>query len=766
MKRITVVALAVAALVGGSALPVRGQPRAAARILLDKPTRAGALTLFPDLADDKAYYYIADQPHLGTDENGRPQFSFLRWVDNVRTTADQAEAREGEGGGIVHAVVSLAVTPEQLRDAQRELQRRKAGARIVGSVPFTSGTFGLVSSFKDPKTGNLTTQVVGLGKAPLLDGEKAAISILLTKQGAKILWESFDTPTPDISFSFEMELQGYNSPLAAKIQANWDQIYDHEAFAVGFASTYVSAEITAAFDDLRREGAIKITQVGQEASMDAMVKTAYDKLTEIMFSKVDSLDPGQLAKSAAKESVLDKVGGKLKEERAAAETRNKDTRTRNEQIRARNGARDKAKRELDIAEAGTASNSGKVAEAQARADKLRAEAEAARRLADDIKGQWESTKQNTLPPIAPTPKPRAESSVASSGPSLVKVAVDRPSPKAQGGDQTCGDARACEQAYTKANAQAEGLEKAAKQAQADADSLKKSAPTRDAERERLAGEAREQPLEEQSSPGFALLATYEVRKVRQRGTFVLDLDKYLTNTLTTRFDENIGDLRRLKADAEHFRQVNLDDALFKQREIVAMVDGLDAKDFGEWINFVTVQLRKKHAAGAETTDEVRIDRNNFNTAGNAFKLLYGWNGDNDRRKWLDYEYRAIWSFFGGHVLEQPWKNASAGAIGLTPPLERRKVSFEADPKRIAESGARSITARVFYSVGGAEQIRQLILNVDKQQLSGQIEFLLPGGAFEYTYEIGWHMSGNKTVTSGRHTSSESILFVDELPTNN
>src|SRR6185503_16243494 len=147
---------------------------------------------------------------------------------NVRSGADQTEAREGEGGGIVHALVSLSVSPEQLRDAQRELQRKKPGAKIVGYVPYSSGDFALVSTFGDPKTGHLVTQVVGIGKAPLLDGEKAAVSILLTKQGAKILWESFETPTPDISFHFEMVLDGYHSPLSAKVEANWNQIYEHE----------------------------------------------------------------------------------------------------------------------------------------------------------------------------------------------------------------------------------------------------------------------------------------------------------------------------------------------------------------------------------------------------------------------------------------------------------------------------------------------------------------------------------------------------------
>ncbi|HYQ88677.1 MAG TPA: hypothetical protein VEU09_03510, partial [Candidatus Binatia bacterium] len=215
-------------------------PAMAQQILIDKPVRAGELTVFPDLNDPMSYYYVNDKPHLSLDANGKPQFSFLRYVENVRSGADQAEAQEGEGGGIVHAVVALSITPEQLQGAQQGLQRVKPGAKIVGPVVFKSGKFGLVSSFKDTN-GNLTKQVVGLGNAPILDGEKAAVSMQLTKLGAKILWESFNTPTPDISFSFEMEMTGYRSPHRALIEANFDQIYEHKAFGVGVATKYLAA---------------------------------------------------------------------------------------------------------------------------------------------------------------------------------------------------------------------------------------------------------------------------------------------------------------------------------------------------------------------------------------------------------------------------------------------------------------------------------------------------------------------------------------------
>jgi hypothetical protein len=266
-----------------------------------------------------------------------------------------------------------------------------------------------------------------------------------------------------------------------------------------------------------------------------------------------------------------------------------------------------------------------------------------------------------------------------------------------------------------------------------------------------------------SGPSFAIVAAFEMKRVRQRGIFKIDLNKYTADSITLRFDENVGDLRTLMANAEHFREVNLDDPLYRQREVVAFVDGTNATDFGQYINFVTVRLRKKHAGGQETVDEVLIDRNKFNVQGNNFKLLYGWKGDNDRRRWLDYDYQTSWSFFGGHAVEQDWRPSTSGAINLAPPYQRRRVDLEADPAKVTTAGIRAITVKVFYDLGSGEQVKQATLNAVKSQLSQAVEFMLPANQLEYAYEITWRLGGDRTVSSGRRTSTDAVLLVDELP---
>ncbi len=260
-------------------------------ILLDQPIRAGELTLFPSLRKPNEYRYVSDKPRLAQQANGKPQFSFIRYVTNQSSAPGEDDITQGDGGGIIHAVIELMVTDAQLDEARRELRRINPNGEIVGPAPYSGGTVALISTVADPDAG-FSRKVLGVGKAPILDGQKAAVSIHLSKLGAQVLWESFNTPTPDMSFSFEMDLEGFNSPKGAVIEANFDQIYRHQAFSAGMVSrvgsVMLGAEINAAFDDLTRSGAIKVVSVNPDADMEAAIQDAYTKLTALMFDQSGS----------------------------------------------------------------------------------------------------------------------------------------------------------------------------------------------------------------------------------------------------------------------------------------------------------------------------------------------------------------------------------------------------------------------------------------------------------------------------------------------
>jgi hypothetical protein len=626
-----------------------GGAAAAQPIVLDRPVRAGGLVFFPSVEDAKHFYYAPTSARLARSAGGKPQFSFLRYVENVRS---DEEAREGTGGGIVHALVELGVSDAERESAVKELERQFPGAVVDGAAVFRSGRFGLVSSFQ-ADNGELTRQLVGLGTAPILEGNKAAISMQLTVQGTKILWQSFQTATPDVTFMFEMELGGYRAPKTALIEADLDRIYEHQAFAAGVAMTYLQGEITDAFDDLQRSGAIRLTQVGEDESLEPLIASAYSKLTELLFQP-ESATAAAVAQPGGR-TVLDRASERLEQRRREV---------REENARARQSA-----------------TAALMASSMARPTTPTAA------LMESSTGR----------PVTPTAG-LMESSAARPVTSTASPPAEAPGTPGQ-----------------------------------------------------------------QVLPDFSAVVTFEMKQSRQRGTYRVDLGKYTADKLSLRFDENIGDLSKYLDDDAVFRNVNLDDPLYRQREVIASLAGVDAGAFEDALSFVSVQLRKKHEDGSETLEELRVDKKAFNEQANRFKLAYGWKGDENRRRWQRYEYRTLWSFASGAPVEEKWRTASFNAIQLAPPYVKRTIQLEGMEAPLKEAKARSVAVTVYSVLPGGERPVTATLNVSRGERSGTLDFLLPAQQLGYDYEIRWRLRGGDNRTTGRQTTDQDILYVDDVP---
>ena len=558
-----------------------GQP-----IFIDQPIQAGELLVFPHITDSSKFYYLPHQLSLGETDSGLPQFSFLRYVQNVKTKPGTEQMVEGDGGGIVHALVELKVTDSQIARAQSELRSKmkNTDAVIVGPIVYKGGTFSLISSFAEEGS-EFTKKVIGVGRAPVFVGNKAAVSIRLTKLGAKILWESCKTPTPDLSFSFVMDFTGYRSPMQARVEVDWDKVYTHEAFDFGIDVGYppyvsVGADIKAAFEELRENGTIKVINFGADDKMEAALDAAYKKILDMMFQPF-SMPPGR-------------------------------------------------------------------------------EASTVEQIAEGIAAFNES---------------------ATKGFSMVQLS-------------------------------------------------------------------------------FA----YEFKEQKKSGKYVIDLSKATTETVNFRFDENLGSDVAQCTDC--FRSVNLDDPFYKQRELLVSIDGLNSDQFSKYINFVTVSMKKIHGNGEVTYDELRIAEKEFKEAlGNPFRLLYGWKdkADNDRDKWLSYEFSTKWSFFGDHTVLQDWTTSDQLGVNLAPPFHPVSVSIEADPKLLKDAKIRLATVKFYYDYGAGEKEEQVTIKGTQEVPASLAEFMLKRGKYDYEYEIIWRMFGNKTLSTGRRKSSDTLIYVDEIP---
>jgi hypothetical protein len=255
---------------------------------------------------------------------------------------------------------------------------------------------------------------------------------------------------------------------------------------------------------------------------------------------------------------------------------------------------------------------------------------------------------------------------------------------------------------------------------------------------------------------------FRFRRVERTGKLTLSLKQWHRVTRTVPFDAALGDLTAYLSNPKLFRRVNIDDPVFKQREIPVTVDVSSEQAFGEMLNSVTVTLRKRHQGGRETLDEVTIRRSHI-AQGTVPKLLYGWDQDTNRTRWLRYDYRVRWAYVGGPELDTGWKTTSAGALVLEPPLRPRTILLEADTQMLREAGVRHVTLDLRYDAGGLE--RRATTTLKPAQLEGERRLIIYQAPDqpEYRYALRWRFRGGRTVESEPARTSDGILYLDEIP---
>lgn len=275
----------------------------AQNILLDHVTACGRLICYPSATNEHRYYYLPREPRLVYRDDGTPEFSFLRYVNAVDETDDFSGMTTADGGGIVHFLVSYETTREERNDALEGLREADEDAELAGPVVFVEGRFALVSSIaslpdKDrerlererPEKSKYAYAVAGIGRAPLLEGLKSAVSIHLSKLGSDILWGSFQTATPDISLVFDLTYSGLRDPAKVVIKGDWTTLQEHIEATVGLDIGYGPINIGFDYDDMwdkaEHNGIISITSYGDVEEMQTYVDRAYEKLQELMFEPV------------------------------------------------------------------------------------------------------------------------------------------------------------------------------------------------------------------------------------------------------------------------------------------------------------------------------------------------------------------------------------------------------------------------------------------------------------------------------------------------
>lgn len=653
----------------------------AQELLLDQMQSAAGLKLFPVYGKEKSFYYMPDKVEIPNGSDGKKQFSFLKFV-NDDEGAGEGGIQKVDGGGLVTFLINFAVPNQTIQRAQSELQRKVPGAQIIGPLNYREGTFALVSEFLQ-EDGDWSKRVLGLGKAPVMEGHKAAVSIRLTKKGAIILWESFQQAASNINVSFEMIIGGYRNPYEAKMTAWWEKVAKNRSLNIGARTDFLGVDVQDVMKELKESGAIEIEVKGEDAKMDRLWEMAYGKLAAQMFEPAN--DPITLATLQDDPNVYSNFD---RANQFNTQVRQRITRENQAEL-----AREEGERQRLLAFAEQWQLLGDIARSTGQSNTA---------------GTASTSNNTTSNPTNNRPPATANNTTGSAGSNTASTASNRP---AQG-----------------------------------------AAP-------------RVRAANLQTPPSFSLMASYRKKQFKKTGKFELNFKKWTADTQSMRFDENIGGFgKRMFNDPAHFRVINLDDPAYKVRELVVRLDGQNSEDFDKFVNSVLVSVTKTHQDGFVHVDEIEINRSNFNKSGNNFNMTYGFHGDTDRAKWLDYQYKVVWKLFGGAEWSSGWQESNEFIIDVSPPHKYREVTVEADPDVFTAESVRLATINFKSTLFGKPSVQQVTLKPGSSGvLSKVIKYAHEPNDYGYQYDISWVKRGSIQLNQNDLNGNAEFIFADELP---
>lgn len=842
-------------------------------VFLDKEVDLGLVKAFQSKDNEFQYYYLPNFVRLKNDPaTGAPLVGFQQYVQNVKSASDAENTRDkGEGGGFFWMTVGFHLTDEELRQCQQRLGQLKPGATLVGAMAYESGSCALLSfGLEKNSSGEGQTEVLGVGNAPLMEGDAIAVALILNAANATKLYASLRLPNPAIQMNFNFNFRGFNSPIKAKIEMNLDQISRDSRLGGAIRTPKSGLEIERLAKTFRDNGWIKVTTEGDLSADDQKIvdemttefrnhffqevddqnglfqgfeqnTSPLDKLNQLKeSSSKQSLParfnyPQELYKDAAKQytqlhwshslhsslaefnactfaevepdlefvekiishvcegtiggviyiknplsSVLANAENTAKSlDRLAANLSNKDTLLRSclaassavyWSIHAQNikGHEERmtyyalALNKIKFA-LGTLTGFSKIfLDGQylkiqnlillQRDKEKTAYIAATKAKKAPTKSSPSSTNPAPSASASKTATPAPETKATPPGPNSNTPDTPQVKPLATPVNDTTLAVKPKNQPDTllktvepDKNIAANDLPKETQNGDSTVSSKDSSTASEETNRKPI--------------PVSAFIG-YQLKKVVKTGTKTFEL-----NRVRPASRDRVIAFALPRIPAAHIQQINLDDPLYTQREITAILDGNILNDFPKYINFVTISVRKRHPSGDMSTPELVVDRQNYHQQGNRFRLMYGWKpGDNNRRTWLDYEYRMVWSFHGGGEVASNWIPTNQGAINLVAPCKKTDIRISGELETLKEKQVRLVQVKLLTTVGGVTMPVVKSFNVNRlESLDEVLQIIQPNDQTQYQYEIIWTLTGNRTLKTAVLTAETTELLIDELP---
>lgn len=273
-----------------------------------------------------------------------------------------------------------------------------------------------------------------------------------------------------------------------------------------------------------------------------------------------------------------------------------------------------------------------------------------------------------------------------------------------------------------------------------------------------------------SALGFGISASYRMKDLRSEGKTQLSFDKRSSVTRTALLTMNLGEFCTGYGPADDcpVRVESTGDCDLAQRQVAVMVDGALKPEIGDFVNHVSVVLRKEHESGEVTLRELLVNSHSINQPDAHGSLVHGpltynSNGDACDDEWLSYQFRTSWDFVGGGSYIADWVDTNRASIALTSPYHRQEITVTGDMQALLSRNVRAVVVEVSSPFFGETRTQRR--SIRPAANIGEIEpisIVLPEGQYAYSYRVTWLMAGGeRREIKGR--DDLGYLFIDEIP---
>ena len=142
---------------------------------------------------------------------------------------------------------------------------------------------------------------------------------------------------------------------------------------------------------------------------------------------------------------------------------------------------------------------------------------------------------------------------------------------------------------------------------------------------------------------------------------------------------------------------------------------------------------------------------------------FGNQGDTDRDKWMDYDYKVRWSFKDGGEWGMDWKSTNSAAVSLSSPYEVRDLKIDGDDEKLKSAKVRYIVVKIEYQQFGRTRKLQIPIRPGDSKRVSSVPVVQERGVFDYNFGIEWVFEDGSKKTTPLTKAESDLILIDVIP---